>query len=97
MQNSEVTDKLNAAETEAAELKNKIEDFEYNLDAATTKVDKFDRHLADAYLKIKTFEEGDITVQGGGEGVSKKKVGPSITSLIVCFTAGFIIKYRILY
>ena len=73
-QHSEILDKLAAAETEAAELKNKNDDMEYNLEIATTKVDKFDRHLADAYQKIKTFEEGAITVAGGGEGVSKKKV-----------------------
>ena len=73
-QNSELSDKSTAAETEAAELKNQVEELDYDLQNANAKVDKYDRHLADAIAKIKTYEEGDIRVAGGGEGVSRNKV-----------------------
>ena len=73
-QNSELMDKLTASETEAAELKNLVDDLEYELDSAKTRVTKLDCHLSDAMQKLKTFQEGEITVQGGGEGVSKNKV-----------------------
>ena len=67
-------DKLTAAETETAELHNKVEDLEYNYDASKARIDKYDRHLADAMSKVRTYEEGTVTIQGGGEGVSRKKV-----------------------
>ena len=67
-------EKLAAAETEVEELKNKQEDLEYSLDNATSKVEKLDRYLCEAYQKLHTLEEGKVTVEGGGEGVSKKKV-----------------------
>ena len=73
-QNSELMDKLTAAETEAAELKNLVDDLEYELGNAKTRVLKLDCRLSDATQKLKTFQEGEITVQGGGEGVSKNKV-----------------------
>lgn len=37
-------------------------------------MEKLDRYLADAYKKLNTMEEGKVTIAGGGEGVSKKKV-----------------------
>ena len=67
-------EKLVAAETEVEELKNKQEDLEYSLENATSKVEKLDRYLCEAYQKLHTLEEGKVTVEGGGEGVSKKKV-----------------------
>ena len=73
-QNSELSDKLTAAETEAAEQKNQVEELEYNLNSASHRVEKLDRHLADTMLRLKTYEEGEIKVDGGGEGVSKNKV-----------------------
>ena len=74
MQNAELLDRLAAAETEAAELKNNVDDLEYNLENATLKVDRLDRHLTDANAKIMTYEEGNVTVEGGGAGVSRRKV-----------------------
>lgn len=73
-QNSELMDKLTAAETETAELHNNVEELEYNLDVSRTRIDKYDRHLSDAMAKVRTYEEGTVTIQGGGEGVSRKKV-----------------------
>ena len=67
-------EKLAAAETEVEELKNKQEDLEYYLENANGKVEKLDRYLCEAYQKLHTLEEGKVTVEGGAEGVSKKKV-----------------------
>ena len=84
-QNAELTDKLAASETEVAELKNQVEDLEYHLNSATQRVDKLDRHLADTMQKLKTYQEGEIKVQGGGEGVSKNKVNKGILLILeVC-------------
>jgi len=71
--NSENLDKLSAAETEAAELKNNLEEVEYNCQEAQRRLDKYDKHLAEAVQKLKTLEEGSVTIEGGGEGVSKNK------------------------
>jgi E3 ubiquitin-protein ligase BRE1 len=73
-QNSELSDNLGAAETEVAELKNKVEDVEYQLSSERHLVEKLDRHLSEALLKLKSCQEGEIQVQGGGEGVSKNQV-----------------------
>ena len=69
-----MVEKLAAAETEVEELKNKQEDLEYYLENANGKVEKLDRYLCEAYQKLHTLEEGKVTVEGGAEGVSKKKV-----------------------
>lgn len=63
-----------AAETEVAELKNQVEDLEYHLASANHRVEKLDKHLSETMAKLKTYQEGEIKVQGGGEGVSKDKV-----------------------
>lgn len=76
IKNSDLVDSLGAAETEVAELKNKVDDLEYHLAAERQVVDKLDKHLSDALQKLKTYQEGEIKVQGGGEGVSKNKVSP---------------------
>ena len=73
IKNSESLDKHTAAETEVAELKNQVEELEYYKDIAESKVEKLDRFLADAMVKLKTYQEGEVKVEGGGEGVSKNK------------------------
>ena len=55
-------------------MRNQVEELEYNLSTAMSRVDKLDRHLANTTAKLATYQEGAITVQGGGEGVSKNKV-----------------------
>ena len=62
MQNSELLDKLAAAETEAAELKNQVDDLEYQLTNATHCVDKLDRHLAETTAKLKTYQATDTKI-----------------------------------
>ena len=79
-----MSEKLTAAETEAAETRNQVEELEYNLSTATDRIDKLDRHLVSATAKLATYQEGAITVQGGGEGVSKNKVLATVRGL-VCY------------
>lgn len=78
-------DNLGATETEVAELKNKVDDLEYYLAAERQTVDKLDRHLSAALQKMKTYQEGEIKVQGGGEGVSKNKVSLNFCLVLFCF------------
>lgn len=73
LKNSELLDRLAAAETEAAELKNNVDDLEYNLENAKLKVDRLERQLSEVYAKVQTYEEGNLKVEGGGVGVSKRK------------------------
>ena len=77
LQNSELQDRLAAAETEAAELKNQVDDLEYQLSNANHRVDKLDRHLADVATKLKSYEANDVKVPTAGasaETVTKTKV-----------------------
>ena len=67
---AELQDKLTAAETEIAELKNKMEDLEYYHGSANEKVDKLDRHLNDALQKLKSFEDTTVVHDGSGKGVT---------------------------
>lgn len=68
---------MSAAETEAAEQKNKLDEVEYNLENANHLIEKLDRLLSEANVKLKNYQEGEIEVTGGGEGVSKNKVSKS--------------------
>lgn len=68
-----------AAETEAAELKNQVDDLDYQLSNANHRVDKLDRHLANAVAKVKSYEASEVKVpttgaSGTTETVAKTKV-----------------------
>ncbi|XP_069135020.1 E3 ubiquitin-protein ligase Bre1-like [Argopecten irradians] len=82
---SELQDKLTAAETEIAELKNKMDDLEYNFEKADSRAEKLDRHLADACQKLQSYQESTtiIPVEGGKSitGVSKNKLDEIIQDL----------------
>lgn len=67
---AELQDKLTAAETEIAELKNKMDDLEYYHGCASQQVDKLDRHLNDALQKLKSFEDTTVVHDGSGKGVT---------------------------
>ena len=72
-------DKLAAAETEAAELKNQVDDLEYQLANATHCVDKLDRHLTEITAKLKTYQATDtkaapVTGSTSNEAPAKAKV-----------------------
>lgn len=70
LQVAELQDKLTAAETEIAELKNKMDDLEYYHGCASQQVDKLDRHLNDALQKLKSFEDTTVVHDGSGKGVT---------------------------
>ena len=78
MQVAELQDKLLSTETEIAELKNKVDDLEYNFEVSSQRAEKLDRHLSDAHQKLQMYEDTNvIQLEGGGKsitGVSKNKV-----------------------
>lgn len=88
-------DKLTAAETEIAELKNKMDDLEYYHGCASQQVDKLDRHLNDALQKLKSFEDTTVVHDGSGKGVTgvaKSKVNYCImatTTFEILFVSPF--------
>ncbi|ESO00725.1 hypothetical protein HELRODRAFT_192589 [Helobdella robusta] len=81
LKNSELQDKNAAAETESAELKNHLEEAEYHLESSNNRVTKLDKYLNEVLSKLKTYQEGEIKVQGGGEGVSKNKFNEMMAEL----------------
>jgi len=76
LKNMDFEDKVAEMETEIAELKNKLEDVEWDLMKSREKEDMLDRYLADALEKLKRgdFEKDAST---GIEGVVKKGSGDS--------------------
>nr|CAD7259072.1 unnamed protein product [Timema shepardi] len=76
---AECQDKLTGKETEAAELRNQIDDMQYELLKVQSRNDKLENHLAEAYEKLKTFEQIHGEDKGTVKpvvtsGVSQKKV-----------------------
>ena len=74
---AELQDKVTAAETEIAELKNTVEDLEYNYEVSSTRAEKYDRHLSEALQKLQMYEDKNVIQLEGGKsvtGVSKNKV-----------------------
>ncbi|XP_013378606.1 E3 ubiquitin-protein ligase BRE1A-like isoform X2 [Lingula anatina] len=76
LKHSDLQEKFTAAETEIAELKNKIDDLEYDLGNTTHSAQRFEFQLYEAAQKLKSQTEV-VTVEGEGgggvEGVSKSK------------------------
>lgn len=73
----ELQDTLTGKETEAAELHNQIDDFQYELGKIRLRNDKLENHLAEAIEKLKTYHQlhGDPTKSGSGS-----SAGSSATS-----------------
>lgn len=81
---AELQDKLTAAETEIAELKNQSEDLEYNYRVSSERAEKLDRYLSDALQKLQTYEDKNVIQLEGGKsvtGVSKNKFDEIISEL----------------
>ncbi|XP_053675488.1 E3 ubiquitin-protein ligase Bre1 [Anopheles nili] len=73
---SEYQDMLNGKETEAAELRNQIDDLQYELEKVRCRNDKLENHLAEAIEKLKSFHQmhgGDPLSGGGGAGGSERQ------------------------
>lgn len=64
----ELQDTLTGKETEAAELHNQIDDFQYELGKIRLRNDKLENHLAEAIEKLKTYHQlhGDPTKSNSG-------------------------------
>ena len=68
---------MTAAETEIAEVKNQVEDLEYNYEVSSSRAEKLDRYLSDALQKLQNYEDKNVIQLEGGKsvtGVSKNKV-----------------------
>ncbi|XP_052802588.1 E3 ubiquitin-protein ligase BRE1B-like isoform X2 [Mya arenaria] len=81
---AELQDKLTAAETEIAELKNKVEDAEYNYQVSSARAEKLDRYLSDALQKLQNYEDKNVIQLEGGKsvtGVSKNKFDEILSDL----------------
>ncbi|CAH0554919.1 unnamed protein product [Brassicogethes aeneus] len=79
---AELQDSVTAKETETAELKNQIDDLQYELDKVRIRNDKLETHLAEAVEKLKTYHQmhGDpdsMATQGSKE--AKPQVQQSVS------------------
>lgn len=74
----ELQDTLTGKETEAAELHNQIDDFQYELGKIRLRNDKLENHLAEAIEKLKTYHQMHGESSGskaGGAGGSSMSAG----------------------
>lgn len=77
---AELQDLVTGKDTEAAELRNQIDDLRYELLKVTARNDKLENHLAEAVEKIKTYKQLQSEEKGPEKGkpvvtsVSQKKV-----------------------
>ncbi|KAK9512946.1 hypothetical protein O3M35_001249 [Rhynocoris fuscipes] len=64
---AELQDTLSGRETEAAEMRNQIDDLQYELGKVQARNDKLEHHLAEAIEKLKNYQQ----IQGEEKGVAK--------------------------
>uniref|UniRef100_A0A0A9YVF9 E3 ubiquitin protein ligase n=1 Tax=Lygus hesperus TaxID=30085 RepID=A0A0A9YVF9_LYGHE len=69
---SELQDTVTQRETEAAELRNQIDDLQYELNKVQARNDKLEHHLADAIEKLKNYQ----SIQGDDKGGATNKPAP---------------------
>ncbi|GLH01683.1 Laminin subunit alpha [Gryllus bimaculatus] len=72
---AELQDSLTAKETEAAELRNQIDDLQYELLKVQGRNDKLENHLAEAIEKLKTYQQ----IHGDDKGIVKPVVTTSVS------------------
>ncbi|XP_017778312.1 PREDICTED: E3 ubiquitin-protein ligase Bre1 [Nicrophorus vespilloides] len=71
---SGLQDSVTAKETEIAELKNQIDDLQYDLDKVRTRNDKLENHLGEAIEKLKIYHHMHGDPEKTGEKSSNKQV-----------------------
>lgn len=79
----ELQDTLTGKETEAAELHNQIDDFQYELGKIRLRNDKLENHLAEAIEKLKSYHQlhGDQQPKAGsGSAVAKPTITTSVAT-----------------
>lgn len=72
-------------DTEKAEMQNRIEDMEYDLNRTRSRCEKVESHLADTCQKLKAIQDESGTAAPGGpakpgEMVAAGKITPAIPS-----------------
>jgi hypothetical protein len=72
---AELQDSLTGKETEAAELRNQIDDLQYELLKVQSRNDKLENHLAEAIEKLKTYQQ----IHGDDKGIVKPVVTTSVS------------------
>ncbi|KAJ4434395.1 hypothetical protein ANN_22955 [Periplaneta americana] len=72
---AELQDSLTGKETEAAELRNQIDDLQYELLKVQSRNDKLENHLAEAIEKLKTYQQ----IHGEDKGIVKPVVTTSVS------------------
>lgn len=84
----ESQDTLTGKETEAAELKNQIDDLQYELEKVRLRNDKLENHLAEAIEKLKSYHQlhGDqpnksASAPAASGGASSGKPSPTTTNV----------------
>ena len=70
-------EQLTAKETEAAELQNRVDDLDYELQKKRHRADSLENHLAEALEKIKLLQ----TQQQAGVLVEEKTAGTKVVSV----------------
>lgn len=73
---SELQDSVTAKETETAELKNQIDDLQYELEKVRCRNDKLENHLGEAIEKLKTYHQ----LHGDQEKDTTQQPKPTIQS-----------------
>lgn len=71
---AELQENLTGKETESAELLNRIDDLQYELQKIQTRNDKLEHHLAEAIEKVKTYQQ----IHGDDKGIVK----PTVTTTV---------------
>ncbi|XP_026481796.1 E3 ubiquitin-protein ligase Bre1 isoform X2 [Ctenocephalides felis] len=80
LKTSELQDSVTGKDTEAAELRNQIDDLQYELQKVRSRNDKLENHLAEAIEKLKTYHQlhGDSDKSSNaGKGVVTTNVAAS--------------------
>ncbi|XP_075220361.1 E3 ubiquitin-protein ligase Bre1 [Lycorma delicatula] len=72
---AELQDIVTCKETEAAELRNQIDDLQYELLKIQSRNDKLEHHLAEAIEKVKTYQQ----LHGDEKGQSKPPVASTVS------------------
>ncbi|XP_023706608.1 E3 ubiquitin-protein ligase Bre1 isoform X4 [Cryptotermes secundus] len=72
---AELQDSLTGKETEAAELRNQIDDLQYELLKVQSRNDKLENHLAEVIEKLKTYQQ----IHGEDKGIVKPVVTTSVS------------------
>lgn len=80
---AEFQDSLTGKETEAAELRNQIDDLQYELLKVQSRNDKLENHLAEAIEKLKTYQQ----IHGEDKGIVKPVVTTSVSQKKVILTS----------